>query len=336
MSAPSLAIVIPTYNRAAMLERCVASAMAGLDADPALAARVSVIVSDDGSTLPEARAALARLARSHAGGPLTILRAAGNSGGASAPRNAALAKLDADYVLFLDSDDYLGEGAVPRLLALLEAHRPDYVYPNSVNDGDRSDRSDQLRQPWEERPLLLALRSLVARRVFRVGLIRQLGLTFDETLRVGEDLLFTFVFMINATRFGYAGGHDYYHLVAHSGGAEDGHLSHKGARDGISTEVRAAGVVRILRRGLEALAAAPLAPELRARVAAELFLPRMLRMLARHLGGIGDAGRRAAILADLEAALATLPPGVEAEVRLGAALAAVRAGDAAGFVAAAG
>ena len=210
MYKPTVTVIVPTYNRSGMLKRCVNSIVDDIRNDAALAVRVRVIVADDGSSSPDAISALAELEAEIPADLLHIIRLDENSGGAAVPRNAALDMVESDYVFFVDSDDYLGEKAIRRLLHLLEEDQPDYIYLNSVNDGNRTDRSGAITWDYERRDLLFAIRSLVVRRVFRTSVIRRLGLRFDEYLKSGEDILFTFQFLVNATDFGFAGGYDYW------------------------------------------------------------------------------------------------------------------------------
>lgn len=305
MYKPTVTVIVPTYNRSGMLKRCVNSIVDDIRNDAALAVRVRVIVADDGSSSPDAISALAELEAEIPADLLHIIRLDENSGGAAVPRNAALDMVESDYVFFVDSDDYLGEKAIRRLLHLLEEDQPDYIYLNSVNDGNRTDRSGAITWHYERRDLLFAIRSLVVRRVFRTSVIRRLGLRFDEYLKSGEDIPFAFRFLLNAREFGFAGGYDYYHLTEHRLEGEDGHLSRKGARHGMPPALLAAYWIHILRHGLAALSAADLAPDVKDRIASTVLLARVLPRFAVRLKRIVRPARRQRILNDLADVLAS-------------------------------
>lgn len=110
-AAPDVAVVVIVYNDARRLPRAVESVRRQTHR------AVDILISDDHSTdeTPE-------VARDLAGRDERIryLRLPHNSGGCSAPRNAALDASTAPYVMFLDSDDELPPQAVELLLA---AHR---------------------------------------------------------------------------------------------------------------------------------------------------------------------------------------------------------------------
>ena len=87
---PDVAVIIPAYEQAGLLDRCIAAVFgAGWDAG-------AVIVVDDASPGPEVK----RIAMRHGTG---YIRMAEN-GGPAAARNAGAAATDAAVLLFVDSD----------------------------------------------------------------------------------------------------------------------------------------------------------------------------------------------------------------------------------------
>jgi glycosyltransferase involved in cell wall biosynthesis len=112
MTAPIVTIVIPTYNRAHLLPRAVASVRAQTCADWEL------ILVDDGSTdstLADVTAMAAADQR---------IRLAVNTGrrGPSGARNAGIAAARAPWVAFLDSDDSWEAEKLARFMAEARAH----------------------------------------------------------------------------------------------------------------------------------------------------------------------------------------------------------------------
>lgn len=96
-------VIVPTFNRAKSLERCLKS-LGAQEGPP----KFEAIVIDDASTDGTAE----MLAGYEAGFPLKLVRVARN-GGPAAARNRGLSAAEGDYVLFLDDDVV----AVPSLLA---------------------------------------------------------------------------------------------------------------------------------------------------------------------------------------------------------------------------
>ena len=108
-SGPALSVVIPTYNGQDTIGRAVASVVSS-------SAVVEVIVVDDGSTDRTAEVV------GDISDERVILISQPNRG-RSAARNEGLRRATGGFVLFLDDDDFLGEGTVDRLVDAF-AQRP--------------------------------------------------------------------------------------------------------------------------------------------------------------------------------------------------------------------
>ena len=118
--APTLSLVVPVYNVAAFLPRCLESLAS------ATAATTEVILVDDGSS-DECPRILAEWVRAHSNA--TVIRQ--DNGGLSAARNTGLARARSRYLAFVDSDDYTDPGYHERLVALCEAHHLDLAIGNA-------------------------------------------------------------------------------------------------------------------------------------------------------------------------------------------------------------
>lgn len=100
-----LMIVIPVYNVERYLEQCLNSVFA-----QETQYSYSVVAVDDGST--DSSGAILERYSTHTN--MTIIRQ--DNQGLSGARNTALKNINASYVMFLDSDDYLPQNAVQMLL----------------------------------------------------------------------------------------------------------------------------------------------------------------------------------------------------------------------------
>lgn len=106
---PAVSVVIPTYDRAAVLPRAIDSVLGQTVED------LELLVVDDGSTdrAPDVVAG-------YADDRVRCLRHEQNRG-ASAARNSGIEAASGDYVAFLDSDDEWLAGKLETQLAVLEA-----------------------------------------------------------------------------------------------------------------------------------------------------------------------------------------------------------------------
>ncbi len=214
MTAPIVTIVIPTYNRAHLLLRAIASVQAQTCADWEL------IVVDDGST----DSTVANVTAMVAADPRIRLLINTGSRGPAAARNVAMAAARTPWAAFLDSDDSWEPEKLARFMAEAIAH-PEAVLVGSdywMVDRDKG-RSEtmlafihrEMIPWWENDPLLSAIipcaaikvsPSLLASRevmlatqlggflwvhtssaMVRLEEVRRAG-GFDETLAQTEDI----------------------------------------------------------------------------------------------------------------------------------------------------
>lgn len=109
-----LSIIIPMYNCAPVIERCLDS----IDVFP----EMEVIVVDDGST-DNGSAVVQQYAENH---PYVRLLQKDN-GGVSSARNLGIESASGNYIMFVDADDYLKKGGLERVLALAEEQDADVL-----------------------------------------------------------------------------------------------------------------------------------------------------------------------------------------------------------------
>lgn len=115
--SPTVSIIIPVYNGEEYLRGCVNSALNQMNAN------VEVIIVDDGSTDGSSV-----LAYDLASSDSRIKVISKENGGLSSARNAGIEVSTGEYILFLDCDDFLVEGAVEALCERAEADDLDQLF----------------------------------------------------------------------------------------------------------------------------------------------------------------------------------------------------------------
>lgn len=200
---PLLSLVVPVYNVAPYLERCMASLAAqNLDG-------MEIVCVDDGST-DDCPAILARYAAQYA--QMRVIRQ--DNGGLSAARNTGLAHISGEYVAFVDSDDWIEPGYYRRLLALACTENLDMAHGNAMYhfEGRREDHPiyrdalstevmpgrEVLRRRLNEKTLL----HMVWMHLYRRDFIERLGMRFVPRL-YHEDVLWTTRALLQARRVAY-------------------------------------------------------------------------------------------------------------------------------------
>ncbi len=190
-NAPLVSVIVPVYN----VGGCVRRALESLGNQTYQ--NLEIICVDDGSTDGSAA-----ILREFAERDARIQVITQPNGGVSAARNAALAQASGEWVTGLDADDYLR----PEAIATAVAHAADEVdlvclgrgteaEPGSGLEGQVEASRQWARCPFEglrelDDECLTALRWNFCTKFYRLSLIRQHGLAFDEACFVSEDLDF--------------------------------------------------------------------------------------------------------------------------------------------------
>lgn len=199
MVKKSVDIIIPVHNAADTLERCLDSVAAQtFDGWRAL-------LINDRST-DESPAILRRYAEKDSRFiPMDTDRAPGASG----TRNCGLTRIQADWVTFLDADDWWEPNILETLLNIAESTNSDVVqcdyiieYPGGVRSTevpmfDRIQTFDAAQFGTILEKMLAGITmNSIWKKIVRADLVR--GLEFDTRLRTAEDLLFNFDLLTRA------------------------------------------------------------------------------------------------------------------------------------------
>jgi succinoglycan biosynthesis protein ExoU len=190
--AKSVTVVIAAYRAAATIRRAIDTALAQPEVE-------RVIVIDDCS--PDDTVAVAR-GGDDGSGRLVVLEQPVNRGPAAA-RNRALDMLETAWFTVLDSDDWMMPGRIGGLLR--HAGEAEIIADDihQIAVGDPAPPTETLMGPGFTRPAPISLTEFIRANITRGGtqrkelgfikplihasLIRQKGLRYDESLRLGED-----------------------------------------------------------------------------------------------------------------------------------------------------
>ncbi|GAA3443921.1 glycosyltransferase family 2 protein [Planomonospora venezuelensis] len=215
-----VSVIVPVHDCHPYLDRCLTSL---------LVQRVDkeIVVVDDGST--DGSSELADLYAARHPGVVRVVHQEA-SGGAGRPRNVGLSAARGRYVFFCDADDYLGPEALERMLAMADRNGSDIVLGKVVGHGRRAPVS--MFQENAERIELeesTVYNSLSCFKLFRREMLERHGIRFDETLTVGEDIVFTTHAYCHAGVISVVADYDCYHLVDRPDGTSI--MQREGSRD---------------------------------------------------------------------------------------------------------
>jgi glycosyltransferase involved in cell wall biosynthesis len=180
-AAPAVSVVIPTYQRAALVQEAIESALAQTLTD------LEVVVVDDGSTDGTAEVLAARYG---ADPRVRVVRK--ENGGTASARNAGIRAARGRYVAPLDSDDLFLPRHLETLVAALEADPgADLAIGDARFEGGWSQDGQTVFGHGDYRPptsiddMLEGLWAMPSATLWRGEALRRLG--FDEHRRYGED-----------------------------------------------------------------------------------------------------------------------------------------------------
>lgn len=197
LNSPLLSVVIPMYNCAPVIERCL---------DSIDCADVEIVVVNDGST-DDGVEVVERYAATH---PCVRLVNKEN-GGASSARNLGIQEACGKYIAFVDADDHLSGGGLSRVVELAERKDADivkYVIHN-VGYGQEAPREDLFDRAMRVEVIEGRGKALercdisdyhVVDAVFKRSVIVDNGIEFRSDLHLHEDDVFMGMFYCHASR----------------------------------------------------------------------------------------------------------------------------------------
>lgn len=194
---PFVSIIVPVFNTKPYLDACLESILRQSYAD------FELLLIDDGSTdgsgsLCDAYASKdARVSVFHT-----------ENKGVSCARNLGLDHARGTFVMFVDSDDELPDGA----LANMTAEDADFSVGGMVrvvkgreleyrHQADRIYQKEEKERFLDDALPITVLMEGPAGKLYKKAIIRQNGLKFNETLHYGEDKVFIYTFLLYAETF---------------------------------------------------------------------------------------------------------------------------------------
>lgn len=192
MEQPLISVIIPVYNAAPYLSKCIESIMRQTYTDWEL------ILVDDGS-----RDNSYDICRNYAEQDTRVRAIHQDNAGVSAARNVGLQEATGEYICFIDSDDYVLDNYLEVLLAEMSTHEADIVFCGyNMQYGERLvERA--LRVPVgvytfaelesiliDDGTLTGILFGSACMTLYKATLIKENNILFDKNLRINEDGMF--------------------------------------------------------------------------------------------------------------------------------------------------
>ena len=204
MNAKKVSVIVPFYNAEATLDRALESIAASSHKN------IEVLMVDDCST--DQSGAIAG-AFSHKDGRFRYFRNPENKN-VSCCRNKGLDQASGDFLLFVDSDDRISPDWIGNLLN--DAADVEIVIGKArrlrgEKESDYEMAGLRRRGNIEFEDVVFKDNSVVWNKLYSAALLKREGIRFDESLCIGEDLLFNFQVMAHARGIFYNDSGYYYY-----------------------------------------------------------------------------------------------------------------------------
>ena len=189
-----LSVVIPLYNQAHLIERCVKS----VESQGFSEEELEVIIINDGST-DNAIEVVVGLQRQYSNIRLINQENRGLSGA----RNRGLDEAKGKYIYFIDSDDELRHGYLFHFVNALEKSTADLFVFNFEKVSDISQVNTSLcfdisPKYIEPKDLPIACQYVCWVHIFNLEFLRKSKIRFDEQIRLNEDTIFMIPFLYSS------------------------------------------------------------------------------------------------------------------------------------------
>lgn len=193
-------VIIPVYNSEKTIKRCIESITLQNRPD------VEIIIINDGST-DETDSICKALQTEHN----NLIYIHKENAGVSSARNSGLSVANGEFVMFVDSDDYVDNKCFDTVDKYIESNADFYQFGFSIVANEfvkeTRDFSEFYVNTFSDKEIFIS-DGIVTRsinspcaKIYKRKIIEEKNLRFCENLSVGEDLAFVFSFLLSAEKF---------------------------------------------------------------------------------------------------------------------------------------
>ncbi|HDP2110484.1 TPA: poly(ribitol-phosphate) beta-N-acetylglucosaminyltransferase [Staphylococcus aureus] len=203
-------VIVPTYNS----EKYITELLNSLAKQDFPKTEFEVVVVDDCST--DQTLQIVEKYRNKLN--LKVSQLETNSGGPGKPRNVALKQAEGEFVLFVDSDDYINKETL-KDAAFIDEHHSDVLLIKMKGVNGRGVPQSMFKETAPEVTLLNSriIYTLSPTKIYRTALLKDNDIYFPEELKSAEDQLFTMKAYLNANRISVLSDKAYYYATKREG-----------------------------------------------------------------------------------------------------------------------
>ncbi|MCY7909082.1 (poly)ribitol-phosphate teichoic acid beta-D-glucosyltransferase TarQ [Bacillus inaquosorum] len=207
-----ISIVIPVYNSEDLISECLDS----LVNQTMPKEDYEIICVDDKST-DSSLDILNQYKKKYDN--IVVVERTVNSGGPGAPRNDAIKIAKGEYILFVDSDDYIGNEALLRWYNFSKENQSDITLGKLKGINGRGVPKSMFKETNPDVDLVDSkiVFTLGPQKLFKASLLKENQITFPTHIKAAEDQVFTMNAYLKAKKISVSADYDYYYLVKRDG-----------------------------------------------------------------------------------------------------------------------
>lgn len=218
-----LSIIIPVYNAEIYLEHCVKSVI-----NKSFEGQYEVILVDDGSTDGSSK-----ICRRYAEENSCVKYFYKKNGGPSSARNYGIQRSQGEFVVFIDSDDYVEDKFFEIVINEISTNYDFYIFSYKFKS-KVAEFVENVALPcgeiedlnaWYESIVMMKYNAPWAK-VFKNSIIKKYNIQFDEQLTVAEDLDFNMRYSLKISSAFVSRQNWYVHVSSENGLCAQGKISY--------------------------------------------------------------------------------------------------------------
>lgn len=202
-NSPFFSVIVPVYNVSQYLKRCIDSILSQSYGD------FELLLVDDGSTDDSGK-----ICDEYARKDNRINVFHKKNGGVSSARNKGIDEARGNYVVFVDSDDYILQDRLLQIMKLSD-NNPDMIVEYYATPADHKYKYKLIdKQDFD----IIRNVGVIWTSAFRNKILKEANVCFDEKIWHGEDSLFILEFFNNCSSIIFADEYGYVYEKGHEDG----------------------------------------------------------------------------------------------------------------------
>lgn len=218
---PKVSIIIPCYNVEEYIEKCINSVLNQTYEN------IEIILIDDGSTDNTKQVILKTTLNKQ-----NVIYITNKNSGVSNARNTGIKAATGDYIMFIDSDDYIAKNMIKNMFKLMKGYNTDLVKCNIKKEYILEKRLEKIKPVYSKVRYIenLSFSNTIHKKIlstetmnsacaslFKRDIIKENNLLFREDIHNGEDAIFFMNYIDNAKSIVYTPTAYYYYTIKNTG-----------------------------------------------------------------------------------------------------------------------